>query len=244
MFPAFVLNLKRRPDRRERFECWNRSVNMTFCVVEAIDGRDVDVAALVEAGIVRESYRDYSPGDLGCALSHRALWERCVREAQPLMIFEDDAILRADFATAVRPLIQSLPGAWEVLVLGYNFDSILDVQLVPGLDLQARFSKHDLSDESIRRFVTERRPPALLPLNNAFGLSAYAVSPRGAERLLDVCFPLANAAVGIPALQQIVTPAVTIDTFTNAHYRSVHAFCAIPPLAITPNDDSDSVRDR
>ena len=195
---------------------------------------------LLTQNLITQRATHFTRGHLGCALSHRLLWERCLQSNAPLLICEDDARLRQDFAATVTHLLAQLPSPWEILLLGYNFDSILDVEIIPGVDLQGKFVSPWFTEGDRQAFLQTARQPTVLPLNNAFGSCAYAVSPQGAAKLINRCFPLTREPIGIPALNRILYPAGSIDAVMNTHYRHLQAFCAVPPVAITPNQDSDT----
>ncbi|MEM1367579.1 MAG: glycosyltransferase family 25 protein [Cyanobacteria bacterium P01_H01_bin.15] len=241
VLPICLLNLKRRRDRRERFEQQNQQPDLEFTIVEAIDGATLDLAQLKQAGLlIGKRCEDFPPGQVGCSFSHRELWQLCIRDNRPMIICEDDAVLRNDFARAFRALFQQLPANWDFLLLGYNFDSILDVEIVPGVSFRGGFSEIQTTPIQKDLFIQENKPVSLFNLNNAFGACTYAISPEGAKKILQLCFPLTPTIISVPALNRNVGPSLQIDIHLNAHYRNLKAFCCIPPLAITPNDAIDS----
>ncbi|MCA9072224.1 MAG: class I SAM-dependent methyltransferase, partial [Planctomycetaceae bacterium] len=95
-------------------------------------------------------------------------------------------------------------------------------------------------EEDLQAFVHDRRPSLPFPLKNAFGSCAYAISPKGAKQFLECCFPLKGLAVDVPALSKFVSPTANIDEILNAYYELYSTYCAIPPLAISPNDHQTS----
>jgi len=74
---------------------------------------------------------------------------------------------------------------------------------------------------------------------HSFGTSAYAVSPTGAAKILDFCFPLSNRSVTVDCLGRTF-PAYSIDCLLNHFYGDNLCFAAFPPLAITPHDKTQS----
>ena len=62
----------------------------------------VDGAKLTDSpqalGLLAPGIANYSGGALGCAMSHRALWQQAVSSGKTIAIFEDDAVVRHDFA--------------------------------------------------------------------------------------------------------------------------------------------------
>ncbi|MBC6417928.1 MAG: glycosyltransferase family 25 protein [Prochloron sp. SP5CPC1] len=166
MLQVCVLNLKRRSDRREKFQQLNRQSDIQFVWVEAIEGRELDISQLIEQGLLFRQYEHFTPGQLGNAMSHRMLWQQCVEKDTPLIICEDDAVLRQDFAAGFTHIYQQLPATWDCVFFGYNFDSILDIEIIPGVNLQGSFFPPGLSQANQQAFVATTVMPSLLPLNN------------------------------------------------------------------------------
>jgi GR25 family glycosyltransferase involved in LPS biosynthesis len=68
--------------------------------VDTRPGSSTDLASMVEAGAVTKAAADrLSPGSIGCALSHQAIYRTMVDEDIPLaLVIEDDAILAPNLA--------------------------------------------------------------------------------------------------------------------------------------------------
>ena len=105
-FSFFVISLKRTPDRLERFRANNAGTAINFEHFEAIDGMSMDSSA--RAAVVAPHATGYTPGALGVAASHRALWLRCSEQKSPFVICEDDAVLREDAADQLPRLVSEL----------------------------------------------------------------------------------------------------------------------------------------
>lgn len=240
MLDIFVINLPRRADRRATFEQWNAQEGLAIQFVEAIDGRELQWNELVEKGVVAPEAQHFTAGDLGCACSHKMLWEKSIQENRPVLVCEDDAILCPNFAARVEQLMPQLASTWDFVLCGFNFDAFLDVEILPGIDLRSRFSRNQLEEHDLQSFAASPRNSLLLPLNNAFGLCAYLISPDGARKLREWCFPLKGLALAIPAGPQIIHPTGYLDAIMNIYYRRIEAYVAIPPLAVSPNDHDTS----
>ncbi len=70
--PVHVINLDRDDERLRQFSETNGHVTK-FTRFSAVDGRKSDRAALQREGIISHDLT-YNNGQLGCALSHIALW--------------------------------------------------------------------------------------------------------------------------------------------------------------------------
>jgi glycosyl transferase family 25 len=118
-FSFFVISLKRTPDRLEKFRGNNAGTAIRFEHFEAIDGMSMDSSA--RAAVVAPHATGYTPGALGIAASHRALWLRCSEQQNPFVICEDDAVVREDILDQL-PRVVGGAGDWDIIMLGFNFD--------------------------------------------------------------------------------------------------------------------------
>ena len=214
------INLKRRPEQWERFLYRARRLGPSFVSkverFEAIDGEEAldtgspqigtDVAltwdttqnALWDRHVESCCCRKMTPGEIGCALSHIALWRELVsrqthlgRKVLPeetMLILEDDAAflhpyrqgrfnetarqscaMSADrFKIAFRLTWELLPADWDVLYLGLS-----DRGDRIGVTTSAE------SDECSRISVQLFRP------TYGFHTHAYAIKKSAAKVLLD-----------------------------------------------------------
>ncbi len=92
-----VVSLKHREDRRQHF-IENNSSLQNWEFLDAIDGNLIDNSTLISKGYgTNKSWRDPSlnrkltKGEIGCYLSHRNAWIKCVNYDEPVLILEDDA---------------------------------------------------------------------------------------------------------------------------------------------------------
>lgn len=107
-----VINLKRRPERKQRLEKLIKSSKWPFgkpIWFNAVDGSVVPVANKWGAG----------GGAWGCKRS----WCRVLEEAlndgvQSILVLEDDAIWRGDFSSQVDDFLKKVPANWECLFFG------------------------------------------------------------------------------------------------------------------------------
>ena len=235
-----VVNLERRPDRRESFLKANSHIEgLRFEFFAAVDGQSLDLYDVRRSGWLAEKAQ-FDGGHIACALSHRALAERALHSNDPQFVCEDDAVLRMDFAHKWHELSPQLPAEWDIVLFGYNFDSALAIELIPGVQrFLGWFDNRPIDPSAAGRFQESLQPVLLLKLLNAFGTLSYAMSSRGAEKFINGCFPLRNDRIPIPPLRRIV-PAFSLDCMMNKHYHRWNAFAAFPPLAISPNDKSRS----
>ena len=101
-FQSEVISLKSRQDRKKLFkETNNKFIEYSF--FDAINGYDINYDWIVERGFdIDKNWRDPEfktpilKGEVGCFLSHYYLWEKCLNENKPIIILEDDAIVKKE----------------------------------------------------------------------------------------------------------------------------------------------------
>jgi glycosyl transferase family 25 len=232
-----LINLDRSVDRLAEF----RRVNAHLGSVErvaAVDGGSVDRQRLVDAGTLAPDLA-YTPGAIGCALSHIGLWRMAMDRRQPLTVAEDDAIFHLQFDILAASVIATLPMDWDLVLWGWNFDSILAFDLLPGISpCVARFNQDQLRNATAK-FQLRALGPKAYRLLRAFGSVCYSVSPAGANKLLAHSLPIRPLAVAFPTVDPAF-PNRGIDIVMNAAYSSIAAFVSFPPLVVTRNDNAVS----
>jgi glycosyl transferase, family 25 len=234
---TYLINLDRSADRLAEF----RRINAHLAAVErvaAVDGASVDRQQLVNAGIIASDL-GYAPGALGCALSHVGLWRMAADHAEPITVAEDDAIFHAQFDRLAAGIMAMLPANWDLVLWGWNFDSILCFDFLPGISpCVARFSQDQLRSATAK-FQTRTFSPQAYRLLRAFGSVCYSVSAAGASKLLRQSLPIRPMTVAFPTVDAEF-PNRGIDIVMNAAYPDVGAFVSFPPLVITRNDNARS----
>ena len=237
------INLDRNPARLEQFYRVNPHLSRVTRF-SAVDGRLVDLAALTRRGLATADILQFqTPGGLGCSLSHAALWEVAARGREPLTICEDDAIFNAAFEQTAAAVIATLPGDWDLVSWGWNFDLFMCFEMLPGVSS----SLCQFEQERLRRgaavFQAQTVKPNAFKLLWAFGKPCYSVSPKGAAVLRDRLLPFRPATATCPEGVRAPPNAahyrvLSVDGALNTIYREINAFVSFPPLVITKNEDT------
>jgi GR25 family glycosyltransferase involved in LPS biosynthesis len=233
-----VINLDRSKDRLLTFESLNTHPNLKFRRFSAVDGKDVERGPLVDRGIMTADL-SYSDGALGCALSHLALWDLAIEQNQSLTVCEDDAIFNRGFDVAAESLIKALPGDWHMILWGWNFDSVLLFDMIPGVSPCLGIFNQARMRMGVEAFQSACLMPRPFRLVRAFGTVGYSVSPIGARAMKQHCLPLRNLEVFFPGLERVL-PNSGLDIMLNDAYPSIYAYVSFPPLIITRNQHSIS----
>lgn len=238
-FPdAYVINLARTPERLAQFLKQNSGTGIAFRRFEAADGSAISDEDAVRLKLIKPGTKWNSRGTIGVALSHRNLWEATVAEGKPRLVFEDDAYVREDARTIFAAEVAKLP-TWDIVLLGYNTDALVEFKVAGDFEMSALFSEKHPKAEQLARFTRARDPATLFRLRYAFGISGYAISPSGAEKLLARCFPMDNRMLVFKAAKNQF-PAFSIDCMMNAFYAEIDAYLFVGPLVLPLNDWASS----
>jgi len=230
--PVYVISLDRTADRYASFLARNAHLG-EITRASAVDGDTLDRADLHARGLLQPDAA-YSNGALGCALSHACVWQIVAGQDAPSIVAEDDAVFRHDFHAAAARVVASLPADWDFMQWGWNFNSILCIDLLPGITPCALVGDQAQLRQNIDRFQESRVPAMPVRLLRAHGAPAYSVSPAGARKLLQLCLPLRAGEVFFPVVNRMA-PNNGIDMMMSLAYPHIQAFVSLPPLAATEN---------
>ena len=116
---AVVINLPRHSKRLDAVRAQLRAQGVSWEKMPAVDGRALSKEEL-KANVTVLGRHLLTPGMIGCFLSHRGCWRRCVQSGKPLIVFEDDAVLMPSFRRRLAAALAELreDDEWDVLLLG------------------------------------------------------------------------------------------------------------------------------
>lgn len=100
----FVINLERSTGRRERMTQALTEAELDFEIFPAVDGsKKFDELSHYNDRKRRFlRIRSLTNGEIGAFASHYRLWKKCVSMNEPIIIFEDDAVLLPNFHEAIQ----------------------------------------------------------------------------------------------------------------------------------------------
>ncbi len=238
------INLDRFADRRREFMTNNAHLReLRRC--SKFDGRELDVRALAESGVINKDITNtYTAGALGLALAHISLWDRAIETGQVVTVCEDDAIFHHDFEQQAEAIISRLPANWDVLLYGWNFDSMLLIDMLPGVSPSIVLCDEDQLRTHVEEF--QRRPLSPQPIKvlQAFG-SCYSLSPKGAKALKSFSLPIRPMSIALPTPSRNLRSErqlsnIGIDVIMSAAYPELSAFITFPPLVVSKNEQPSS----
>lgn len=204
----------------------------------AIDGTSLDPEELAEKGIITPGLR-YSRGALGSAMSHLLLWNAVSEKNEPACIFEDDAILCANFKEESSRLLAGLPEDWDIVLWGNNYDTALTFNVLPGISPCVAIFDQESLRKGADKFPSMTISSMLFPLAQTLGICGYTISPVGARKMMTRCLPLKNDTFYHHGLACSL-PSTSIDHVMAHFYVTMKSFVSFPSLCITKNDASRS----
>jgi GR25 family glycosyltransferase involved in LPS biosynthesis/tetratricopeptide (TPR) repeat protein len=236
--PIYLINLDRSTDRLAEFR--RRNAHLRNVVrFPAVDGQTLDREKLIEDGVIAPDCT-YTPGALGCGLSHVALWRKSIAENRPITIAEDDAAFSHQFDAHSKELIEKLSSGWDVVVWGFIFQTYVWIDLLPEVSSAKVQIFEDQLQQNIHNFKDLRSLPTLMKLRHLFGTPCYSVTPKGARALLDSCLPFDSTLIDFPGFG-VRTPNEGVDCAMNRTYPSLDSFVCMPPLVVVENRHETSL---
>ena len=158
----FVINLEKRSDRKKVFETKNAFLT-DYAFVQAFDSSDLTLGDLKKKGfntnrLWRDPYknRKMTKGEIGCFISHYLLWQHCISINEPIIIFEDDAIVSRE--------------NWDE---GYY------------ANLMTKYDMLYLGHKDIEPDKAQKIDESLFKPGYAYNMHAYVISPIGAKKLIS-----------------------------------------------------------
>jgi glycosyl transferase family 25 len=157
-----VISLERSVDRRAKVTQEMTKISMPWSFLDAVDGSSLKSPPLeYKPRKVRWLLgHDLTPNEIGCYLSHKEAWKRCVEKNVPTLVFEDDFVLVSNFQEIVSGLMLN-DQAWDFVRLQGLYEVSFDiVSQVAGANLAKN-------------------------VGDAVGATAYLLKPEIAKRLIE-----------------------------------------------------------
>nr|XP_033960136.1 procollagen galactosyltransferase 2-like [Pseudochaenichthys georgianus] len=125
----FLINLKRRSDRRDRMLTSLSGLGINATLTEAVDGKALNSSQLQAMGIdMLPGYKDpYSErvltrGEIGCFLSHHNIWKQVQQQdLQQVLVLEDDVSFEPRFHSRLVTLMENVQRVgleWDLIYVG------------------------------------------------------------------------------------------------------------------------------
>src|SRR4051812_39632643 len=116
--PVFVINLELSADRRANMSALLEPLHINYSFFKAVNGHALDIDSLPAYAKTRRRLafgRDLTKGEIGCLLSHRAVYQHMVdNNIDRALVLEDDVEIEPNFPQIIEEIIQS-PVQWDVI---------------------------------------------------------------------------------------------------------------------------------
>lgn len=110
--------MKRSPDRLKYMRDHLGSKGIEWSHFDAIDGNELnDEEINREVGSLCQTF--CTKGIIGCALSHKRIWQKVINEnLNNAIIMEDDIVISDNYENILMDAMSQLPSDWDILLLG------------------------------------------------------------------------------------------------------------------------------
>ncbi|MED6253595.1 Procollagen galactosyltransferase 2 [Ataeniobius toweri] len=215
----FLINLKRRLDRRTRMLKTMSSMGLRATLIDAVDGKALNTSQLQALGIeMLPGYKDpYSGrvltrGEIGCFLSHHSIWKLVVeRGLQKVLVLEDDVRFEPRFKRRLQAIMEDIDRAqldWDLIYVGRK-------------RMQVHQPEHSV--EGVNNLVEA---------DYSYWTLAYALSQQGAQKLLAVQ-PLMKMLPVDEFLPIMFNKHPNVQYMSHFEPRDLKAF-SVEPLLLYP----------
>lgn len=119
MPPIHVISMASHPERRHHISAEARRLQVHLNLFEACAPRHIADYPNSYDQTYRKKYFGYemTPGEVGCFMSHRSLWQQCAQSDDVAWcILEDDVVLGPNFVGKIA-LAMDTAGEWDILRL-------------------------------------------------------------------------------------------------------------------------------
>ncbi len=186
--PIFVINLARSTLRKKHMEFQLKRLKLPHRIVPAVDGLSLDntMVNAFQANRDLMLYRKpFTIGEIGCALSHLAVYKKICDEHIPYaLILEDDVFIEPQLADIVQSVvIAQMPKNWDVLLCAY---------VQRGNIYSKSYKSARIKYCGRARLRVKNKSPFIVGFATEFcyHTAAYIVSYSGAKRLYNVGTPM------------------------------------------------------
>jgi len=234
------INLAERADRDAAFLKLNSHLT-GLRKIAAVNGRLLQVDELIRDGTTTGPLPSFSAASLANAISHKRIWEHYSQKASGVTVAEDDAIFNLRFEDTASSVLAKLDPDWDLMFWGWNFDSHVDVEIIPGLKRCIFVFDPAMLGTKIEEFRKIDCETVALRLFGAHGTVAYSASPKGLKLLLQHCFPLRHELILMSSINK--PKAIwncSLDVTMSKYFPILKAYVCVPPLVWTENDKSVS----
>jgi glycosyl transferase family 25 len=230
--PIFIVNLERRPDRKQLIE--SRLANLgikNYEIIKAVDGEQLpeDLSELYNKDISLELQRELKRSEIACSLSHVEIARKIVNDnLEYAIILEDDAELTLELKQFIKDFdLES--DKFDFLILGsFSSNEFFNGKLKTKQSPYRLIEKRSITYLGDTQFSigsttihNSHYPTQVLDFVN--GTHGYMLSNAGAKKLLELNYPV----------------VVQADNVWNYFYEQCKTLFTNPILVHRQFEDSD-----
>lgn len=192
----YVANLKQDFLRRESIVSQLDMLGLSYEIIQGVDGRQMSSDELTRScqspSHFEAAYgRQMLPAEIGCSLSHQAMYEKFLATSNSHAVFlEDDAQLLDGFEEALPALVKQ---GHDFVLLGYPARTPYETRWAAWIE-PIYWSKPVVGNFKVGRS----------PRRKCFGMVGVLLSRRAAERLLEINTPVTTIADDHPLYSQYI----------------------------------------
>lgn len=121
---TFLINMKKSTERLEFMSNQLKVLDISFEIQEGVDGKTYDFSNLYDEALsIKKNGTPLSSVEKGCAMSHRSVLEKALKEdLDYVLVLEDDIELPSDFKKIIETELnnrESKRTNWEYLAFNY-----------------------------------------------------------------------------------------------------------------------------
>lgn len=151
----------------------NLPLSFKYISATVLDENYQSIVAIDKESIIQRYKRELTIGEVGCYLSHKAIWEVVVSENKTSVIFEDDALVDKRVVSFLKEL-EATKIDYDVMLMGH--------------------SKKDYRNKKLYHFLEPLKvseKAGVFSVGRGFktwtsGAVGYVVTPEGAKKLLSI----------------------------------------------------------
>ena len=215
----FVINLKRRADRLEKFLKKVKYLPK-FEIFKAIDGKELKYDnsynllyfgnKILENNLIKK-IKGLKVGEIGCFLSHYFIWKKIIQLDKPCLIFEDDANICDDYTNKLNIIFEKgIPENFDILWIGirqhYIQNKIYNQTIKP--------NKEKLINNHFYNYVNRIYDP-FYPYN-------YIISPNTCKKLCNI---FENNNSSFPAVDHFISRQKFTNNYIIINNDTEHFLC-------------------
>jgi len=178
-------------DKRQHYkDAIRRYVGFEEERIVSVDGaylnRDGEILEhLADLGL-KPPHWPMSVGEIGVWMSNFLHWEHVSRMDEPLIVFEDDAIIREGFPDAVNNLVAQLPEDWDFLVLWVPDNQRIDYRYNLSYNKDGDPEIYGMRPEGLPSYFDFYGAQDVARVYQGYGTVSMLYSPAGGKKLAEL----------------------------------------------------------